>query len=373
MSKIKISSKLKYELWLKAAGRCEFKGCNKLLDISCASKDFCNISNIAHIVADSPKGPRGNESSYKLRNEIDNLMLLCPECHKYIDNEGKDKYDETTLRAMKKHHEDRMRFLTGLPEDTQAHIVTYGTSIGSTRTDFTFPQLTTALLPFYYPADEYTIDLGGKWFHGPDWEKYWDEELSQLEYACKDRVLDKISKWEYKRIALFAFAPMPLLVKLGTLLNNKLDVEVYQKQRRGGWKWQDYDKHVDFVVNKALSNGKNPVLVMSLSFPILDRILEIRPDSEIWHLTIKEPNPDFLTSKAMLYDFGRIVEKLLDEIAKVHPTDSLDVYMSVPVACAVEFGRVWMQKANSSLRIFEYDKRYSNKDKLAITINNTKG
>lgn len=166
---------------------------------------------------------------------------------------------------------------------------------------------------------------------------------------------------------------MPLLVKLGTLLNNKLDVEVYQKQRRGGWKWQDYDKHVDFVVNKALSNGKNPVLVMSLSFPILDRILEIRPDSEIWHLTIKEPNPDFLTSKAMLYDFGRIVEKLLDEIAKVHPTDSLDVYMSVPVACAVEFGRVWMQKANSSLRIFEYDKRYSNKDKLAITINNTKG
>ena len=72
----------------------------------------------------------------------------------------------------------------------------------------------------------------------------------------------------------------------------------------------------------------------------------------------------------MLYDFGRKIELILDEISKASNHQAINLYLAAPVACCIEFGRVWMQKANSPLNIFDYDIKFSKIDKLAITINN---
>lgn len=100
MSKTKIPDKVKALLWYKAAGRCEFNGCNKRLDRHGITMDECNLSNCAHIIADSPDGPRGSNQSNLLAKDPTNIMLMCPECHKYIDHEGKDKFDAQTLFEM---------------------------------------------------------------------------------------------------------------------------------------------------------------------------------------------------------------------------------------------------------------------------------
>lgn len=370
MSKTKISMKSRRELWFRAAGRCEFKGCNEPLDRHGITMDTCDCSECAHIIADSPDGPRGDaELSNKLAQDIDNIMLMCPKCHKYIDTEGAEKYDAQTLRAMKKHHEDRMRMLTGIPEDNQALPVTFGSPIGDSTPIFNFNQLSAAMVPDFYPSKEKSEDLGGDWYHGDNWDKFWVHEADEIEYKGH-RLLRDLNHEEHKRIALFGFAPMPSLIKLGTILNNKYEVEVYQKQRRGGWVWPEKDKHIDFHFEEIQAGSDGAVLVLSLSFPILPRILEERNEANIWHLTIDEPNPDFLSAKSMLYDFGRKVESALDTISKNCPGSPIDLYLAAPIACGIEFGRVWMQKANSPLRIFDYDKREGNTDRLAITINN---
>ena len=165
---------------------------------------------------------------------------------------------------------------------------------------------------------------------------------------------------------------MPLLVKLGTILNNKHEVEIYQKQRSGGWKWSLEDVHTDYIINRPVNTQSKPVLALSLSFPIADRVKKQNPTASIWEMTIESPNPDFLKSRLQLYDFGRKIELLLDEITKASNGQSLNLYLSVPVACAIEFGRVWMQKANSPLNIYDLDKQVDNIDKLAITIENKK-
>lgn len=373
MSKTKIPTSVQHEVWWKAAGRCEFKGCNKPLYKHGVTLDQCKISEFAHIIADSENGPRGDkELSKALAKDPKNIMLMCPECHKYIDNEGKDKYTANALFEMKKRHEGRIARLVSLGEDLQAHVVTYGSKIGDHQPDFSFPQIQEALLPDYYPVNDEPIDLGGNWPTTKEWEEYWKREVGNIEYNCKDKVLDKIDRWNYKRIALFGFAPMPLLVKLGTLLNNKHEVVVYQKQRTGGWKWLSEEKHTDFITNRPEYTQSEPVLVLSLSFPIAERIKKLKPSASIWEMTIDAPNPDFLRSKNQLYDFGRQIELLLDEITKASNGQALHLYLSVPVACAVEFGRVWMQKANSPLMIYDFDKQVDNIDKLAITIENKK-
>lgn len=371
MSNVYIKKSIRYDLWWKAAGRCEFKGCNKPLYLHGVTLDECNISEYAHIIGASSNGPRGHvKRSRELAKDPNNIMLMCPECHKYIDNEGKNKYTAEMLFEMKKRHEERIARLTSIGEDLQARIVTYGSKVGDQKPDFSFSLLQDALLPEYYPVSDDSIDLGGNMYSGGEWDAYWKTEVENLEFACKDLILDKIHKWEYKRIALFGLAPMPLLVKLGTKLNNKHEVEVYQKQRSGGWKWLQDEIHTDYIINRPEETESDPVLVLSLSFPIGERIRKNNANASIWEMTIEKPNTDYLRSKQQLYDFGRQVELLLDEIDKASKGKPLHLFMSVPVACAIEFGRVWMQKANSPLCIYDYDKRDGDIDRLAITIEN---
>ena len=204
-----------------------------------------------------------------------------------------------------------------------------------------------------------------------DWDMFWKVENINLVSQCKDNILQGLDKWEHKRIALFAIAPMPLLVSLGTLLNSHHDVVVYQKHRDSGWKWPEIGTSIDYQITMPTDYSKSPVLVLALSFPIQERIRSIRPDASIWEITINNPNPSFLRSSKMLDDFARKMELLLDEITRAGNGQPIDVYMSVPVACAITLGRVWMRKANSPLNIYDFDKRFENKDKLAITINNS--
>ena len=77
MSKTTIPESVKRDLWFAAHGRCEFAGCNKVLFKHGITMDECNISNYAHIIGDSPKGPRGDkEKSKELAKDINNYC--CP-------------------------------------------------------------------------------------------------------------------------------------------------------------------------------------------------------------------------------------------------------------------------------------------------------
>ena len=370
MSKTTIPPKVKAELWWRAAGRCEFKGCNKPLYLHGITMDNCNLSNCAHIIGDSENGPRGTKDSKSLAQNFNNIMLMCPECHHYRDNEGVGKYDAQTLFDMKKKHEKRMEYLTGFKEDLQANIVTYCANIAEHMPQFAFPELQKALLPDFYPTSTDMIQLGVNFYAGEDWDSYWKREEENLVHFCKSRVLDCIDRWEYKRIALFGLAPMPLLVRLGTMLNNKHNVVVYQKQRSGGWKWPKTDDTIDYIIHRPCKVDGVPVLVLSLSFSIIERVKKENAGASIWEITINNPNPDFLQSEKMLYDFGRKIEMILDEISKTSSHQAINLYLAAPAACCIEFGRVWMQKANSPIKIFDYDIKFSKTDKLAITIKN---
>ena len=94
-----ISSKIRKELWGKAAGRCSI--CKKILTLN----DDChtNISNECHIVSEKKNGPRHVEgiSDY---DDYDNLILLCRNHHVEVDTNVK-KYTIEELKRIKLLHE----------------------------------------------------------------------------------------------------------------------------------------------------------------------------------------------------------------------------------------------------------------------------
>ena len=87
MSKRGLKESEKLTLMGRAAGRCELCG-NKIYEDS-IQKSCLNISQYAHIVADSSNGPRGSEESDNLATDINNVMYA------YIDR--KKKLPVTTL------------------------------------------------------------------------------------------------------------------------------------------------------------------------------------------------------------------------------------------------------------------------------------
>src|SRR5688572_3814942 len=82
-----VSQRIRLFLYVVAAGRCEFDGCNKYLLEHPITNTPGNFAEMAHIYAFSPAGPRGHGTlSPEGLNNVMNLMLLCSSCHKLIDD-----------------------------------------------------------------------------------------------------------------------------------------------------------------------------------------------------------------------------------------------------------------------------------------------
>ena len=74
-------------LFVRAGGRCQFDGCNGFLLEHPLTITKGNFAEVAHIVAFSREGPRGSAQSRPADvNDVRNLMLLGPQCHKLIDD-----------------------------------------------------------------------------------------------------------------------------------------------------------------------------------------------------------------------------------------------------------------------------------------------
>jgi len=106
----RVSPSDKILLYGLSAGRCACPNCRReviLVDEDTA--DAANIGKIAHIVAHSNDGPRGDPAfPAHLRDKYDNLILLCPLCHDIIDAQD-SKYSVEQLRRIKKDHEQWVR------------------------------------------------------------------------------------------------------------------------------------------------------------------------------------------------------------------------------------------------------------------------
>jgi hypothetical protein len=84
---------------------CAFDGCAEQLAIVAADGEVVVLGEIAHIVGESPDGPRGVSPLSKTdRGRVENLMLLCNRHHQLIDDKP-DLFTVEKLLQMKADHE----------------------------------------------------------------------------------------------------------------------------------------------------------------------------------------------------------------------------------------------------------------------------
>lgn len=358
MSKTKQTEKITNLLWAQSAGRCEYEGCNKILYKDCLTKRAYNSAYIAHIVADSENGPRGDQKLSKLLSkDIDNLMLLCDEHHRLIDKVDVDGHTVDILKTMKKKHEDRIKILTDIAINKESNIVVYKGNIGNHESLINYQRAVEAIVPDRYPSDRDVIDLSINSSVLKDYEeKYWEFHIQGLERNFNEKIKYRMNGWAL-HYSLFGLAPQPLLIKLGSLLSDIYNVDVYQLHREPStWRWLGEEEKLKFSITNNSVKSNIVALNISLSADIDNSRIEniLGKDTCIWTITIDKPNNDFLKSKNQLEQFRVEFRKVLNEIKKSNNKyTEINVFPAMPVAVAIELGRIWMPKADLDFKVYD--------------------
>jgi len=257
----------------------------------------------------------------------------------------------------------------------QSHILTYKANVGLHTPELSYQSVSQYLLPTHYPALDYCIDLSLSNSVQRDRDaEFWVMEEENLKAQVNKKLLQNFSTSAIKHLSIFAFAPMPLLIKLGTLINNIYSSDVYHKIRvPDTWRFDEDEIELKYLILEPNTILQKVALNISLSATITnDRITSVLGnDTSIYTITIENPNNDFIRNKKHITDFGKEISILLNSIkAKYNAQTPLHIFAAMGVSTSVQLGKVWMPKADMPLYLYDENTANGGFTKVMEILNN---
>jgi hypothetical protein len=360
MAKTTIPNKVANALWARAGGCCQYRGCSEyLVGDLIAGREDGTFGFLAHIVADSPDGPRGDEvRSALLAKRLDNLMLMCARHHKLIDVDAPDDHPETLLLEMKAEHERRIVRNVAIRPDLASHVVRFSARIAENPALVSTREIFDAMRPHRHPASGETIDLElvGATFRD-DEPIYWDTQRLNIGRQFETAIRNRIERQDIRHLSVFALAPQPLLIELGRLLGDIVPAAIHQRHREPAtWAWQDDQPALVLNVGEHASGAGPIALKLAVSADVDDARIRavLGDDTAIWSITATGAHNDILRRPEDQANYRRLLRGLFNRIKAVHGQSTpIHVFPVLPASLAVETGRVWMPKADAPLRLYD--------------------
>lgn len=335
-------------VYTAAAGRCAFFGCSKYVLEEPLTRNKAILGNIAHIVAASQDGPRG---SYPLpmseRSKFENLMLLCPVHHPFIDKkEYEPKYTVELLREWKKKHESRMRLQTGVPATAKSYALLFQGQIRGKRFAISEADLHPAVFnneKRYIDEKTFNIDLINVLDSAT--AAYWKIGKDKIDHVLKQELMPMIERGDVERLSIFALARIPLLAYLGYQLGDKVPATLYQKHKDDGegWIWPKREKEINFERIEHNGDSKKKIAILiSVSGGEIDKVKRVVPESRIFEIRpIGEiPRYTLIRSPKTLENFRLTYRDFLSYIESRYPrAEQIDCFIAGPAPVALICGR----------------------------------
>ena len=359
------------KLWVKAGGRCEFDGCNEYLLEDEFTGIHVKIADVAHVVGrkNSAKSPRGEDLlPIPDRSKAENLMLLCPRCHRIIDKrELQGQFTKEVLLKYKKVHENRVRHLTSLGPERGTAVVCMLGDIRGNLVSISAEEIRKAVYesngryPRYF-VDENNIKIDLTKLPEESAQLYWESGKQRINRIIETRLSPSIESGEIEHLSIFAIARIPFLVYLGYRLGDNVESDIYQKHRDGDqdWIWRKRSDTVQFKQNMIQKGDRDAdvALILSLSGKISKEDLpaQISKSSAIYEIEPEgvEPNRGFVTSESTLGAFRTVYEKLLRKIEKSHKKGAkIHFFPAIPVSVAVACGMEILKDVTHSFHVYD--------------------
>jgi len=360
-----VPAKTRLFLYVQAAGRCEFDGCNQYLLEHHVTKDPGNFAEMSHIFAFSDGGPRADAPRHgEDKHALDNLVLLCPHCHKLIDDDP-GRWTVDVVRDFKRAHEDRVLMLTETRSDRHTTAVVLRGRVAGQTVSIGLDEIQAAVSPRYLgKRDVHEIDLT------PIPDSAAADFWSQAAHAVRSK-MDRFYDTPFdsgvpRHVSVFALAPIPVLMVLGECLSDKVPTTLYQRHRdTDDWGWKHEDESVQFG-GEMIQSGTNPMLVallVSVSGVVVTDDLPPEIDHRYSVYSVApggvEPQPGILRTEETLNSFRSEYQRVIRRIVFDHPAaTSVELFPAVPAPVAVAMGRDLLPKRDPILVVHDFNRSH---------------
>lgn len=359
-----VSATVRLLLFVRAGGRCEFDGCSRYLIEHHLTGAPGNFAQVAHICAFSGGGPRFNpELDGKSVNALDNLMLLCPGCHKFVDDHPAD-WEVSRLREQKRVHEDRIYKLTATRPDRGTVALVLRAQIHGRKPKLDVAEVQDAVLPrFLGPRDVDDIDLTTDVDDSSD--AYWQQSRKVIEARVARFYDQSFETGPVRHASVFGLARIPLLVYFGRCLADSVPDTLHQRHRgetgeATNWRWKSSGRIAKFSlqVKRQGTDATQVALLLSLSGIVaLDELPEeVNEAYTVYELTLDGQRPDlgFLGREKSLHAFRQFYLNALGTLLEQHPgLKALSVFPAVPAPVAIAMGRDRLRARHPSLLLYD--------------------
>lgn len=361
----RVSDAARHAIWVKSAGRCNV--CNTfMLNSGRTYFHSVTVAEMAHMIgATATKGsPRGEDEVLDDAEAEENLLLLCHECHRLVDDETHlEFFPATKLRALKADHENRIRKATETGGMKRTAVVRIGSNIRGSFSMASRKEVAATLF-----ADNFLGMVESRW-DGDFTTRLQGDETDQGFWSSACAALDKslttvkqaIDAGDVEHVSVFAFAPIPLLVHLGASLDDKIDKRIYQKHRDAalGWGWHEGQAIVDFTHENATPEleGDEVVLLVAVSAPVepsrLPEAIRGLPRFVLRPAGVS-PSPTLVTSEFALNAFAVAWRDLLGQVEAAYPlAKRWHLVAAAPVSVSIEAGRAFMREAQPPVTAYQ--------------------
>ena len=366
----KIPDSERLAVWVRSGGRCAI--CNRYLLRGGMTYREVSLGELAHIVGQQKTvgSPRGlADLAGRDRDRADNLMLVCGDEHREIDDlAAVDVFTVERLVDLKRRHEDRIEHVTGMAEDRSTTVIRMLAPVRGNEIELTRETAATTVIrgadrfPRFlesYHRHGLEIDLRhlpGEMMAGPD---YYRSATAQIDKAI-GRLTEGVVQDEVAHLSVFAFARLPLLVYLGARLDDAIPTDIYQRHRIDeSWDWAESGAGAIFRVEVArdVPAGDEAVLVMNLSGTI--HLAEVPNDlaglrTYVVAPTNAVPGPNIMRGRPSLDAFEQTIRGLFSSLeATAKSVRRLHVLPAMPLSPAIVMGRVRDPHVHPALFIYD--------------------
>jgi hypothetical protein len=358
------------KVWVRSGGCCAYCG-KYLLEGAITHREF-PLGELAHIVGqqDTPGSPRGQvvEMSDEDRDNAENLLLLCPGEHREIDREGAvEIIDIERLRKLKRDHEEWVRRVVTLDRNRGTAVLRMIGSVRGRVVEISRPTASDAVIrsddrfpDFPLSYDNAGIEIDLRQFAGEDPANaaYWSACKAKIDEVVANKLNEAVAGEHIRHLSVFAFARLPLLVYLGSRLDDAYEVRVYQRMRDAEtWRWPG-GSTVDFALSMPEGlPGQEAVAILNVSGSIEDSEIP-KPLRALPRMLIEPagvtPAPDSISSAESLAAFEASVRGMFAEIERSNKDlQKLHVLAALPLSAAVTLGRVHDPHVHPAMVIYD--------------------
>ena len=368
--KRKVPPEERFKLWVRAGGRCEI--CNRYLLEGQLSARELSFGEAAHIIGRTPSDRSARSRDEVLDcNEIDsadNLMLVCDDEHDELDKVGsRDAFTPAFLRAMKQRHEDRIHLATGFADYQRTTPLRLIGRLRGNPVEVSRDAAATAVMqgagrmPRFDLSTRNAVEIDIRDLPGETEPTtgYYQTATAIIDKIIDHKVAEAVANDDIVHLSVFALARLPLLVYLGSKLDDTFPTDVYQRHRATEkWQWLDLDATASFttVLPRPDVTKDEATLIMNVSGSIQREELPVAAQTlPLFRFTVDGiAHSDVFRGPAALAAFEAAARELLAHIESEHKhLRMLHVFAALPLSAGVSFGRVFDHDVHPAVRIYD--------------------